>query len=104
MVRKTKTEKLGSCGRKRQDIGQEFDRDSDGNNGRTKTKRILMARHRPSLRGGKQRDKDRINSINGESRFSDTEPKKNTNAKQYDVRVRRKSPRETRKSRNNDEV
>lgn len=77
MVRKTKTEKLGSCGRKRQDIGQEFDRDSDSNNGRTKAKRNLMARHRPSLRGGKQRDKDRINSINAEPRFSDTVSKKN---------------------------
>lgn len=76
MVRKTKTEKLGSCGKKRQDIGQEFDRDSDSNNGRTKAKRNLMARHRPSLRGGKQQDKDRINSIIAEPRFGDTEPKK----------------------------
>lgn len=90
---------------KRQDIGQEFDRDSDSNSGRTKAKRNLMARHRPSLRGGKQQDKDRINIASTQNPDLVTQSqRKSTNAKQYDVRVRRKSPRETRKSRKNDEV
>lgn len=84
-------EKLRSCGGKRQDIGQKLYRDPDSTNGRIKAKRNLTARQRPRSIASTQ-----IPDLVAQCLKK--------YPKQCNVRVRWKSPRETRKSRRNVEV